>query len=63
MNATAKPIAKQIANDVRRDFQRIADLQEVFHAKAQRSQRRKALPRFKGFLCAFAIFAPLREKY
>jgi len=30
--------------------------EKIAHAKAQ---RRKALPRFKGFLCAFA---PLREK-
>jgi hypothetical protein len=25
------------------------------------TQRRKALPRFSGFLCVFASFAPLRE--
>jgi hypothetical protein len=36
----------------------------IFHAKTQRkTQRRKALPRFQGFLCVFASsFAPLREK-
>jgi hypothetical protein len=32
-------------------------IKNITHAKAQ---RRKALPRFQGFLCAFA---PLREKY
>jgi len=31
-------------------------MEKISHAKAQ---RRKALPRFKDFLCAFA---PLREK-
>jgi hypothetical protein len=32
-------------------------VEEISHAKAQ---RRKALPRSSGFLCAFA---PLREKF
>jgi len=34
----------------------------TFHAKAQRSQRRKGAFEHLTRLCAFAIFAPLREK-
>jgi hypothetical protein len=43
-------------------------LSGFFDAKAQRSQRRKGesktrnAPKFLTRLCAFAIFAPLREK-
>ena len=56
MNAAAKPIAKQMANDVRRDFQRILISRKHFPQRrkgAKRCRVSKASLRLCD-LCAFA---------
>jgi hypothetical protein len=39
MKATVKPIAKQIANDVRRDFQRIADISKKYFTQSRKDRK------------------------
>ena len=55
MSAAAKPIAKQIANAVRRDFQRIVISKKYF------TQRRKDRKGAKRCRVSKAFFAPLRS--